>query len=63
MIGDILFIIPPMLIVALAICVIANNERRLGEKSRKWKVLCRDTRSSCLGGTSTLNIAYIIMAS
>ena len=60
--SDILPIIPPLLIVALAIFVIAKNERRLGEKQREWKVLYRDTRSSCLGGTITLNLVYIIMA-
>ena len=61
--SDILPIIPPLLIVALAIFVIAKNERRLGKMSREWKVLYRDTRSSCLGGTTTLNFVYIIMAS
>jgi len=59
----ILPIIPPMLMVALAICIIANSERRLGEKQRKWEVRRGGgTRSACARGTSTLNFAYIIMA-
>jgi len=63
MIDGILSIIISVLIAAVVSCIVAKHERRRRETSWKWKVLHYDTRSSCLGGTTTLNFVYIITAS
>jgi len=60
--SDILPIIPPLLIVAVAVFIVARHERRHLETSREWRVRYgQGTRSSCVYGTYLFRRVFFII--
>jgi len=60
--SDILPIIPPLLIVTVAVFIVAMHEKRHREMSREWKVgYGQGTRSSCVYGTYLFRGVFFII--
>jgi len=60
--SDILPIIPPLLIVAVAVFIVAMHEKRHWEMSREWKLRYgQGTRSSCVYGTYLFRGVFFII--